>query len=57
MRYQERIYIQNENKAIRNKNILNVNTSSDICVFETPILTMSGASKLDCSTGSTSGTS
>lgn len=57
MRYQERIYIQNENKAVRNKNILNVNTSSDICIFETPIFTLSGASKLDCSTGSTSGIS
>jgi hypothetical protein len=57
MRYQERIYIQNENKAVRNKDILNVNTSSDICIFETPIFSISGASKLDCSTGSTSGTS
>lgn len=57
MRYQERIYIQNENKAVRNKDILNVNTSSDICIFETPVFSMSGASKLDCSTGSTSGTS
>lgn len=57
MRYQERIYIQNDNKAVRNKDILNVNTSSDMCVFNTPIFTLSGASKLDCSTGSTSGTS
>lgn len=57
MRYQERIYIQNENKAVRNKDILNVNTSSDICIFETPMFSLSGASKLDCSTGSTSGTS
>ncbi len=57
MRYQERIYIQNDNKAVRNKDILNVNTSSDVCVFKTPIFTLSGASKLDCSTGSTSGTS
>ena len=56
MRYQERIYIQNENKAIRNKDILNVNMSSDICIFETPIFSMSGASKIDCS-GSTSGNS
>lgn len=57
MRYQERIYIQNENKAVRNKDILNVNMSSDICIFETPIFSLSGASKLDCSTGATSGTS
>lgn len=56
MRYQERIYIQNENKAVRNKDILNVNMSSDICIFETPIFSMNGASKLDCS-GSTSTTS
>lgn len=57
MRYQERIYIQNENKAVRNKDILNVNTSSDICIFETPVFSLSGASKLDCSSGGTSGTS
>lgn len=57
MRYQERIYIQNENKAVRNKDILNVNMSSDICIFETPMFSLSGASKLDCSTGATSGTS
>lgn len=56
MRYQERIYIQNENGAVRNKDILNVNMSSDICVFDTPLFYLSGASKLDC-TGSTSGTS
>lgn len=56
MRYQERIYIQNENKAVRNKDILNVNMSSDICIFETPIFSMSGASKLDCS-ATTSNTS
>lgn len=53
MRYQQRIYIQNNNKAIRNKNTLNINTSSDICVFETPIFTLSGASKIDCSSGAT----
>jgi len=56
MRYQERIYIQNENGAVRNKDILNVNMSSDICVFDSPLFYLSGASKLDC-TGSTSGTS
>jgi len=57
MRYQERIYIQNENKAVRNKDILNVNMSSDICIFETPMFSFSGGTKLDCSTGATSGTS
>jgi hypothetical protein len=52
MRYQELIYIQNENSAVRNKDILNVNTSSDICIFEAPLFSVSGASKIDCS-GST----
>lgn len=56
MRYQEPIYIQNENGAVRNKDILNVNMSSDICVFESPQYSLSGASKIDC-TGSTTGTS
>ncbi len=56
MRYQEPIYIQNENGAVRNKDILNVNMSSDICIFESPQYSLSGASKIDCS-GSTSGTS
>lgn len=52
MRYQERIYIQNENGAVRNKDILNVNMSSDMCVFESPLFNLSGASKIDC-TGTT----
>lgn len=57
MRYQELIYSQNENSGIRNKDILNVNMSSDICVFDSPLFTMSGssgicASKINC-TGST----
>jgi hypothetical protein len=52
MRYQELIYIQNENSAVRNKDILNVNTSSDICIFEAPSFYVSGASKINCS-GST----
>lgn len=56
MRYQEPIYIQNDNGAVRNKDILNVNMSSDICVFESPQFSISGASKIDC-TGATSGTS
>ena len=56
MRYQERIYTQ-DNMGVRNKDILNVNMSSDICVFQSPLFSVSGASKLDCSTGATSGTS
>ncbi len=48
MRYQERIYIQNENSSVRNKDILNVNMSSDLCVFQSPLFNISGASKLDC---------
>lgn len=52
MRYQERIYIQNDSSAVRNKDILNVNMSSDMCIFETPLFNVSGASKLDC-TGTT----
>jgi hypothetical protein len=48
MRYQQPIYIQNENSAVRNKDILNVNMSSDICIFVAPEFTMSGASKIDC---------
>ncbi len=52
MRYQEIIYIQNENSGVRNKDILNVNMSSDICVFESPLFNLYGASKIDC-TGTT----
>ena len=55
MRYQERIYIQNDNEAVRNRDLLNVSMSSDICVFNNPLYTLSGASKIDCSgnTGTT----
>jgi hypothetical protein len=55
MRYQERIYIQNNNGAVRNRDLLNVNMSSDICVFNNPMYVLSGASKIDCSgyTGTT----
>lgn len=52
MRYQEPIYIQNENSGVRNRDMLNVNMSSDVCVFNTPLFYVSGASKIDC-TGST----
>lgn len=48
MRYQERIYIQNDNGAVRNRDLLNVNMSSDICVFNNPMYVLSGASKINC---------
>jgi hypothetical protein len=50
MRYQERIYIQNDNRAVRNKDILNVNMSSDFCIFKTPLFDVSGATKVQCGT-------
>lgn len=49
MRYQELIYIQNQHSAVRNKDFVNVNMSSDINIFEGPLFTLSGASKIDCS--------
>jgi hypothetical protein len=52
MRYQERIYIQNQNSAVRNRNFNNFNMSSDMCVFNNPLYNISGATKIDC-TGST----
>ena len=48
MRYQERIYIQNENRAVRNKDILNVNMSSDFCIFKSPSFDVSAATKVQC---------
>jgi hypothetical protein len=48
MRYQERIYIQDQISSVRNRAINNFNMSSDICVFNTPIFNVSGATKLDC---------
>ena len=48
MRYQERIYIQNDNRGVRNKDILNVNMSSDICIFKSPTFDVSGATKVQC---------
>lgn len=50
MRYQERIYIQNENRGVRNKDILNVNMSSDFGVFKSPTFDISGATKVPCGT-------
>jgi hypothetical protein len=54
MRYQQKIYIQNNNSALRNRNNVNVNMSSDICVFNAPLFNVNGATKINC-TGSTSG--
>ncbi len=48
MRHQETIYIQNDNSAVRNKDILNVNMSSDFCVFQSPTFNVSGATKVQC---------
>lgn len=48
MRYQERIYIQNQHSGVRNMSILNVNMSSDMCIFNSPIFDISGATKIDC---------
>ena len=48
MRYQELIYIQNSNSAVRNKDILNANMSSDMCIFVNPQFNLSGASKVEC---------
>jgi hypothetical protein len=46
MRYQERIYIQNESTCVRNSDILNVNMSSDLCSFTSPRYDITGATKI-----------
>lgn len=46
MRHQDRIYIQNDISNVRNKDILNYSTSSDICVFSEPLFNVSGATKI-----------
>lgn len=46
--FENNIYIQTAYQGVRNKSILNVNTSSDICTFDKPQFTMSGASKIPC---------
>jgi hypothetical protein len=53
MRYQEKIYIQNNHSGLRNRDNVNVNMSSDMCIFNTPSFDLIGGSKIDC-TGSTS---
>lgn len=55
MRYQQKIYIQNNNSGLRNRNNVNINMSSDICVFNAPLFNVNEATKINC-TGSTSGT-
>jgi len=58
--FENKIYIQTSHQCVRNKDIINVNTSSDICTFEAPKYTMSGASKIPCDatlSALTSGTS
>lgn len=50
MRYQQRIYIQNPNTCVRNKDIVNVSTSSDLCEFNKPSFTMTGADKIKTGT-------
>ena len=54
MRYQQKIYIQNNNSGLRNRNNVNINMSSDICVFNPPLFNVNEASKINC-TGGTSG--
>jgi len=46
MRHQERVYIQTAQTCVRNKIINIVNMSSDICEFNEPSFSMSGASKI-----------
>lgn len=53
MRYQERIYIQDQISSVRNRAINNFNMSSDMCVFETPLFNVSGGTKIDCTSGGT----
>jgi hypothetical protein len=52
MRYQERIYSQTQHSGRRNKKDNNVNMSSDICIFQSPLFNITGATKIDC-TGTT----
>lgn len=46
MRFQEKIYNQT-GRCVRNRDILNVNTSSDICTFAEPRFGLSGATSMD----------
>lgn len=53
MRYQEKIYNQSGNN-VRNRDLLNVNMSSDICIFTAPTFNVSGATKIQSGTTSSS---
>jgi len=44
--FENNIYIQTAYQGVRNKDILNVNTSSDFCVFEGPSFDMIGADQI-----------
>jgi hypothetical protein len=46
MRHQDYIYIQNSFDGIRNKDILNVSTSSDICLFNQPLINFTGGTNV-----------
>jgi hypothetical protein len=46
MRYQEKIYIQNANGCVRNKDHVNISMSSDVCIFNQPTFIMTGADKI-----------
>ena len=46
MRHQDRIYIQNANRCVRNKDHINVGTSSDICIFNSPTFDVDVADKI-----------
>jgi hypothetical protein len=46
MRRQENIYVQTSHSCVRNKDIVNVNTSSDICEFKFSNFIMSGATNV-----------
>lgn len=48
MRYQERIYLQTNVSALRNRDINIFNMSTDICIFNAPAYYVSGATILDC---------
>lgn len=53
--YSEIIYMQNSNSCVRNQDILNIGTSSDLSVFTPPILDISGATKIQNLTNTSEG--
>lgn len=53
MKHQQKIYNQNGNLS-KNKDLLNVNMSSDICIFTAPTFNVSGATKIETGTTSAS---